>query len=135
MNHWANNYIGKKYEVGARGPDTFDCWGLVRDVYEKVYGISLPEWIGLHSENTIDFPITRAIREEWVAELKPFEGCVAAMSARVAFHHVGIYMGQDRILHAASNIGGVFVNTLREMKIRFLFKTVKFYRHSKWPTS
>lgn len=135
MNHWVNNYLEKKYEPDAHGPDTFSCWGLVRDVYQKVYGIELPQWVGLTPETSPEFPITRAIREEWDLCLKPFEGCAVAMSVCVSFHHVGIYLSGDRVLHTSSQIGKSCVTTLRELRIRFLFKNIKYYRHKKWPLS
>jgi len=135
--HWAIDYVGKPYKPGARGPDSFDCWGLVRDIYEKRFGIALPEWIGLTPHNTPEFPVTRAIVEEWRPELNPFEGCVVAMSQTVAFHHVGIYLEQNggKVIHAWSPSGGVVVNTLRELKIAFSFRNIKYYRHRSWPTS
>ena len=54
MKHWATEYIGKPWERMARGPDTFDCWGLVYDIYKNKHGIEL-------SQNLID-PITRNIK-------------------------------------------------------------------------
>lgn len=40
--HWALNLIGLPYKLGASGPDEFDCWGLVRWVFENVHGIQMP---------------------------------------------------------------------------------------------
>lgn len=40
--HWAADLIGKPYRKAACGPDAFDCWGLVRYVFEHVHGIAMP---------------------------------------------------------------------------------------------
>lgn len=40
--HWAAGLIGKPYGAGAAGPDAFNCWGLVRHVFEAVHGIAMP---------------------------------------------------------------------------------------------
>lgn len=40
--HWAFDLIGRPYDLGAGGPDSFDCWGLVRWVFKNVHGIELP---------------------------------------------------------------------------------------------
>jgi len=40
--HWAADLIHRPYERGATGPDAFDCWGLVRYVFERVHGIAMP---------------------------------------------------------------------------------------------
>lgn len=34
--------IGRPYQVGADGPDMFDCYGLARHVLGEVYGVALP---------------------------------------------------------------------------------------------
>ena len=40
--HWATDLIGLAYRRGAHGPDEFDCWGLVRHVFEVVHGVTMP---------------------------------------------------------------------------------------------
>ena len=39
-----DNYVGKPFVDGARGPDAYDCWGLVAAIYLEEYGITLPEY-------------------------------------------------------------------------------------------
>ncbi len=52
--------IGKPYQIGARGPDFYDCYGLVRHVQMELAGISMPN---------ISFakPTTRAMAEEMLS--------------------------------------------------------------------
>lgn len=37
-------YIGKPFRSGGRGPEAYDCWGLVIAVYRDLYGIALPDY-------------------------------------------------------------------------------------------
>lgn len=39
---WAKAQIGKRYEWGATGPDSFDCSGLVMEAYKNGGGITIP---------------------------------------------------------------------------------------------
>jgi hypothetical protein len=40
-----NDLIGKPWRLGARGPDAYDCWGLVREVLQRMRpGLPLPDW-------------------------------------------------------------------------------------------
>src|SRR6187399_3217256 len=40
-----NDLIGKPWRLGARGPDAYDCWGLVREVLQRMRpGEALPDW-------------------------------------------------------------------------------------------
>lgn len=43
--HWATELIGRPWELGARGPAAFDCWGLVRYVLLKHFRIETPELV------------------------------------------------------------------------------------------
>jgi len=104
MKHWAHNYIGKPWQRLARGPDTFDCWGLIYDIYKTQYNIELPK-------NLID-PVNvsaygKAINEgkehpDWAEHREPAEGFVVPLSKSRLFHHVGVWLDVDDglILHA-----------------------------------
>lgn len=40
-----NDLIGKPWRLGARGPDAFDCWGLTREVLQRMRPDKpLPDW-------------------------------------------------------------------------------------------
>lgn len=36
--------LGKEYEFGASGPDKYDCYGLVREIYSRI-GVRIPKVI------------------------------------------------------------------------------------------
>jgi hypothetical protein len=77
--------------ICRNSPETgLDCSGLVRYVFQEVTGVSLPrtakELSGLGSKVTI-------------ADLKPGD-LVFFNTRRFAFSHVGIYLGDNRFVHA-----------------------------------
>jgi cell wall-associated NlpC family hydrolase len=41
--HWSSVYVGKPWQLGAEGPDAFDCWGLARWVQREHYARELPQ--------------------------------------------------------------------------------------------
>jgi cell wall-associated NlpC family hydrolase len=104
--HWAFQYIGKPWVSGARGPDAFDCWGLLYEVYKVRYGVTLPLYDRVSARDIL--LCTRLIsagaeQVEWQRTEAPFEGCAVGLSQNRLFHHVGIYLEVDggMILHAA----------------------------------
>ena len=112
MTHWAFDYIGKPWKSGCGGPEAFDCWGLVVDVYRHQYGkvlstISVPEnnlkaliqTINKHPE-----------RQHWKTVLLPQEGAVALMRQSRYPIHVGLWIDVDGggILHCIQGTGVVF---------------------------
>lgn len=104
MKHWAAPLIGKPYELGASGPDSFDCVGLVRYYFEHRHGLALPDY-RLHQDGPLDLQrFVRATRwrcasgapqDEDVLTMDSFEG-----------PHVGVVVRTCEglgLLHAAGN--------------------------------
>ena len=81
----ARDQKGKPYKRAAAGPDSFDCSGLVVYVYKKALGINLP-----HKASQLMTKGTKVSREN----LKP--GDLVFPSD----HHVGIYTGNGKFIHA-----------------------------------
>ena len=90
---YALGLIGVDYKFGGNTPDTgLDCSGLVRYVFQEVTGVTLPrtakEMSGIGAK-------------VGVADLKPGD-LVFFNTRRFAFSHVGIYLGDNRFIHAPS---------------------------------
>jgi murein DD-endopeptidase len=96
----ARTQVGKPYGWGAVGPERFDCSGLAAYVYRQL-GIALPRvsleqaGVGVHVERS---------------ELKP--GDLVFFSLRSAFDHVGIFLGNNRFVHAPRRQEPVRVDNL-----------------------
>lgn len=77
--------VGKPYEYGAEGPDTFDCSGLIQWAWAEA-GVPLPresaqQWRRLHHVN---------LRDLQPGDLVFFNGA----------GHVGLYVGDGQFVHA-----------------------------------
>lgn len=137
MSHWAAKYVGTPYAEGARGPEFFDCWGIIQLIYRQEKGIVLAEHPGLSAPQVES--IHKAIVEEvshaeiWRETASPTEGCVAAMGSSVAYHHVGVWLSCDggKVLHSRQGQNAV-VESLRSLRLRGM-RVFKFYQHTQWP--
>jgi cell wall-associated NlpC family hydrolase len=116
MNHSATieNYIGKPFRSGARGPDAYDCWGLVIDVYRRLYGIDLPDFdIAATAVHQIAGAIaSQAAAPQWarIAPAAPLPTPCVAVLAAVPGHpnlvtHCAVHIGGGRLLHALESTG------------------------------
>jgi hypothetical protein len=85
---WVNKYLECAYEDGARGPDRYDCWGLVRIVRHAELGKRLlAEYGSLRNTDPREF--TRAYEEEssCMERCEPEHGAIAAvMIGRICTH-------------------------------------------------
>jgi cell wall-associated NlpC family hydrolase len=95
--------IGVPYRYGGSSPESgFDCSGLVRHVVAKAAGLKLPG-------------DARAISEFGVpveAEAMQPGDLVFFNTLRRPYSHVGIYLGNDRFIHAPSSGGAVEIVSL-----------------------
>jgi cell wall-associated NlpC family hydrolase len=85
--------VGKGYQYGGSGPDSFDCSGLTQFAY-RAAGIELP-----HSSRA---------QSEMGVPVHPYEmqpGDLVFFYSPVS--HVGIYIGDSKMVHAGSESTGV----------------------------
>ena len=98
----AARFLGKPYRFGAES-GAFDCSGFVRRVFARI-GIDLP-----HSARE-QFALGDRVRRD---DLEPGD-LVFFDTHRHAPTHVGIYVGDDKFVHAASHGGQVQVDSLTD---------------------
>jgi cell wall-associated NlpC family hydrolase len=92
------SFLGLPYKYGGSTPQTgFDCSGLVRWVFGEALGMNLPRRAEELSQ--VGAPVT-------MDQLKPGD-LVFYNTLRRTFSHVGIYLGNNRFIHAPSSGGGV----------------------------
>ncbi|MBF7082007.1 C40 family peptidase [Desulfallas sp. Bu1-1] len=100
----AYELLGKSYAYGASGPNSFDCSGLTKFVYQKV-GVNLPHSAASQFQSGI-----RIAREE----LAPGDLVFFSYYGSAGINHVGVYVGDGMFIHASTPQTGVIINSLKE---------------------
>jgi cell wall-associated NlpC family hydrolase len=91
LSSFALGLIGVSYRFGGSTPESgLDCSGLVRYVFAQVTGVDLPRTAR---------EMSRVGDKISVDQLKPGD-LVFFNTRRFAFSHVGIYLGDNRFIHA-----------------------------------
>ena len=85
----ARAQIGKPYAWGAAGPNAFDCGGLVKYVYKQATNTDLP--MGTTNQEKYG-------TEASLGSLQP--GDLLFYGNRGATYHVGIYVGNNQMIHS-----------------------------------
>lgn len=97
--------IGVKYKWGGNDPEAgLDCSGLVSHVFNEVTGIVLPR--DSRSMSKVGAAVDKT-------ELQPGD-LVFFNTLRKPFSHVGIYIGEDRFVHAPRRGREVEVSEMRD---------------------
>lgn len=94
---YALSLNGAHYKFGGDSASTgFDCSGFVSHVFHQTIGLALP-----HNARAISQEGEKISR----AALQPGD-LVFFNTLRRAFSHVGIYLGDNRFIHASSTLRG-----------------------------
>ncbi|OLT30560.1 hypothetical protein BJF79_38595 [Actinomadura sp. CNU-125] len=99
---FAKKQLGKPYRWGAEGPNAYDCSGLVMAAWRKA-GVKLPRVT--HAQ------YRKVDRKVKLKDLKP--GDLVFFRNR---GHVGMYVGNDRFLHAPNSNSRVRINKLTKRR-------------------
>ena len=93
---FARAQIGKPYQWGAAGPDTFDCSGLTLMAWAQA-GVNLSHYTGYQWAETRRVPLS---------DLQPGDLVFYGDSGPTS-HHMGLYIGNDTMINAPNT--GSFV--------------------------
>jgi cell wall-associated NlpC family hydrolase len=105
LTSYAQSLVGTPYKYGGYTPDTgFDCSGFVDYVFRHTANIALPHDAQQISRHGL--PIKSSQLRE--GDLVFYD------TNNHAFSHVGIYLGNDRFIHAPSSGGRVRTENMRD---------------------
>ena len=101
----ALSLTGIQYKYGGNSPSTgFDCSGFVRYVFHNAANLTLPPTARAISQ------IGKSVRKD---ELQPGD-LVFFNTLKKAFSHVGIYIGDNKFIHAPSTGKTVRVESMQD---------------------
>lgn len=129
---WWGDLVGLPYADNARGPDRFDCWGLVRHVLLRERGIELPLHDGIETRDMRGVSVGMA-REAaigpFVAVRLPQAFDVVLMTESPASRepgHVGVMVTGVQLLHIWRRTDSC---VMRLDDYRVAPRVLGFYRH------
>ncbi|MDK4536396.1 C40 family peptidase [Kingella kingae] len=86
----AMGFLGVAYRFGGTSPTGFDCSGFMQYIFRKAFAVNLPRTSA--EQATIGTPVSRS-------QLQPGD-MVFFRTAGSRISHVGMYIGNDRFIHA-----------------------------------
>lgn len=99
--------IGKPFKDLGRGPDGYDCWGVVKEVADRL-GNDVPDY-GVHYDDYESVLSTyKAVRNDYVPISKKdklIPGDIVIYKRLGSGLHFGIMVDQHHFLHASEGSG------------------------------
>jgi len=112
----ARKFLGVKYIWAANGPSAFDCSGFTRYVFKKS-GITLPR----HSGHQANIGKKIKFSQMQKGDLVFFD---TTKKFKRKVNHVGIFMGNNKFIHASSGGKKVMISSFTKKKFyknKFLY--------------
>lgn len=113
MDNFYTDLIGKKFQTGGRGPDTYDCYGLIIEIMKRL-GKYLPE-----QDTPAGVEMRLKMFEEISSEFaepidKPEPFCIVVFNLRrLSPLHIGVVLEDCRgFIHSAAYIRRVRIDKL-----------------------
>ncbi len=104
----ARAWLGTPYRYGGQSKRGVDCSGLVQQIYRELFNMRLPRTVAELAREG------RFVRPPW---LEPGDLIFFRTTRSGNIDHVGIYLGQDKFLHASGE-QGVIISDINESYFR-----------------
>ena len=102
---WAALWGGIPYVDKGRGPDSYDCWGLICAIYRDQFGICLPSYDDTYRDGDDWTAIGTAVRagllEGWRRVVPPRAGDLLVLAIARRPWHCALMLDAVHFLHAA----------------------------------
>ena len=128
--------LGRPWVALGRGPDGYDCWGLVVSVWEDIGWTSAPDF-PYGSEFTERREALVSIVEEkkvhdinWIPRESPADGCLCVMFKYGHAYHVGIY-ADGTVFHCVEGRG--VLGTSVQKTLTLGYEKIEFYDNKEMP--
>lgn len=100
---WVGKWIGLPFADKGRGPDAFDCWGLVRAVLADQFGVTLPDYADAytdaHDHASVAAAVEAGLRDGWQTVDKPQCGDLIVIKIAGRPWHCALAVTPERFLH------------------------------------
>lgn len=103
--------IGTPFCYGGRGPEQFDCWGLVQEMLKRT-GVNPIDYGWSNEKAAIQLLMLDAEQQQCWQECDMQEGAVLLFRVGRFVSHVGFAINGTQFIHTWQGTGGVVVESL-----------------------
>lgn len=110
--------IGRPFAYGGRGPDVYDCYGLLMELYRRT-GRTLPDMRSDREIERISQSMSEEVRAAW-RQVEPRPGVAILFRIKGYGAHVGFSLPNDKFAHTWEGVGGVCIERMSDWERRII---------------
>src|SRR3954452_11149390 len=118
----ARQYLGHNYQLGAEGPKSFDCSGLLYRAFADAGQLPRVGGMRLRAAGYMQYFVSRGRFTRNEADAQPGDLIIYNQG-----EHVAIYLGDDKAISALINPWGVSIHSVHGVR-----ENVSFYLQINW---
>ena len=108
--------IGKQFKYGGRGPDFYDCYGLLMEMFRR-NGQDIPDYGSPEEGRKIISLMLDKVQQWRETDIHPGAALLIRLTRSM---HVGFVLPYGKFIHTWDKSGGITVEHMREWKGRIL---------------
>lgn len=117
-----SKYIGKGYKDNSKGPDEYDCYSLFLAIQKDLGHNLIDVRYDARSKASRIKEIENGKKDACFEKIeKPVAGCGVILYYNNVPQHIGVYIGNDKIIHATVD-RGVVIDETRKLNIEGFYK-------------
>lgn len=113
-----DEYIGIPFAYHGRGPDSYDCFGFLMEMYRKYRGVELPDYTSSDEIERIAKLVAAGLEDWTPVPEQPHVAVLMRVSGYGA--HVGFTVGNGMFVHTWEGSKGVVLEHLDTWKHRIM---------------
>jgi cell wall-associated NlpC family hydrolase len=121
-----NDLIGLPYSESGNGPESYDCYGLIRECFRRM-GHSIPKYLRAGTRKEHAAIICQAMDESWEEVAEAVAGVVVLFKVEGFNSHLGFVLDNGRFIHVIAG-QNVVVQSLSHPS--WEKRIVGFYRYT-----
>lgn len=117
--------IGVPFVYNGRGPESYDCYGLVREMWRRAHGVALPDFVSPINQGEQCALGVLQLVQHW-KEVPRQPNVMVAFRIGDLVSHCGFMLDDSTFIHAWRKSGGVTTVSV-ELWLR---RVAGFYRYA-----
>lgn len=132
MNIILHDLVGKPFSEDGTGPDSYNCWHLVKEVFHR-FGVDVPDYrISALNFVQIEQTYKRDVANWIRVNDPPVPALITMKLKRPHVNHFAVFIGNGEFIHAYQGAGQVCIDSIYGIRGNIWLRIIEGYYIPGW---